>query len=234
MKRYGLVGGALAFASILGVQTITLAAPPDAGPRHFQRFDRGGRGQAWRNPRMGAEPRARLGIVPIAISPALRTQLGAPADRGVLVDQVLADGAAAKAGLKVGDVLTVVAGRPVTTRAEVLAALGGIGAQTFVNLMVVRNGTPLPLVATLPKPSDEAAAGDEGPGDDDQFDFDFDFGFGPGDDEADEAGGAFPRGPMHLRPGRFPFDISVNPERLEALEKRLEALEKRLRTHASP
>jgi S1-C subfamily serine protease len=50
--------------------------------------------------------RDRLGFAAIPISRELRAHLGAPSDRGVLVDAVRADSPAARAGLRVGDVVT--------------------------------------------------------------------------------------------------------------------------------
>src|ERR1700748_1613820 len=54
-----------------------------------------------------------LGFSPLDVSSELREFLGAPADGGVLVQSVKEGGPAAKAGLKVGDVVTAVDGKAV-------------------------------------------------------------------------------------------------------------------------
>ena len=67
--------------------------------------------------------RGRLGLGAIQISSELRKHLGAPADRGVLIDQVRPDSPAAKAGLQVGDVITDVDGAPCKTVDDIVQAM---------------------------------------------------------------------------------------------------------------
>lgn len=51
-----------------------------------------------------------IGVRPIEMTPELRQHFGAPKDAGILVGSVEPDGPAAKAGLKVGDIVTRVDG----------------------------------------------------------------------------------------------------------------------------
>ncbi len=90
-----------------------------------------------------------LGIVSFDISPDLRRHLGAPRDRGVLVDAVAPGSFAARAGLKVGDLVLDIDNAPVTG-ANVLAAAAGKhkkGEQVVLDIM--RTGIPATLRATL-------------------------------------------------------------------------------------
>jgi S1-C subfamily serine protease len=92
---------------------------------------------------------ARLGIAAISISSELRTHLGAPADRGVLVDQVQPDSPAARAGLVDGDVLIAVAGKPVQSAADIVGVLAGHTKGDRIALDVMRDGHAQKLEAVL-------------------------------------------------------------------------------------
>ena len=98
--------------------------------------------------------RGRLGMATIQISPELRQHLGAPSDRGVLIDSVRPDSPAAKAGIKVGDVVTDVDGAAATSASEVLDALSDRNKGDHVDIVVDRDGKRLQLQATL---DDDAA-----------------------------------------------------------------------------
>jgi serine protease Do len=93
--------------------------------------------------------KGRLGIGIIQISSELRTHLGAPSDRGVLVDAVKADSPAARAGVRVGDVLVEVDGEAATSAADVLGALSDRKKGESVPLTVIRDGHRTELHATL-------------------------------------------------------------------------------------
>lgn len=55
-------------------------------------------------------PRGYIGVRSIAITPELREHYGAPRDAGVLVGGVESDSPAGRAGIRVGDVITIVDG----------------------------------------------------------------------------------------------------------------------------
>jgi membrane-associated protease RseP (regulator of RpoE activity) len=93
--------------------------------------------------------KGRLGIAVIQISSELRSHLGAPGDRGVLVDAVKADSPAARAGLRVGDVLVEVDGEATTSAADVLGALSDRKKGDAVPIAVIRGGHRTELRATL-------------------------------------------------------------------------------------
>lgn len=93
--------------------------------------------------------RARLGVMVIGLTPELRTHLGAPSDRGVIVGRVEPHSAAAAAGLAVGDVITTVKGEAVDDGGDVLAALASSKKGDTVSIAVIRDRKPLTLSAKL-------------------------------------------------------------------------------------
>jgi membrane-associated protease RseP (regulator of RpoE activity) len=90
-----------------------------------------------------------LGVMVMALTPELRQFFGVQADRGVLIAKVEPSSAAARAGIQVGDVLTRVGPRRITSGSDVIQALA---AQTGerIRVAVVRRGQRVRLEATLP------------------------------------------------------------------------------------
>src|SRR5262245_19487116 len=73
------------------------------------------RANAQRNAEVNAETKemnvassrdGRLGVMVMELTPELRAYFGAPRDSGLLIAQVVPDSAAARAGVRVGDVIT--------------------------------------------------------------------------------------------------------------------------------
>ncbi len=93
--------------------------------------------------------RGRLGVAAIQISPELRTHLGAPSDRGVLVDSVRPDSPAARAGLRVGDVVLAVDGESATSAMTILEALRDNKKGDSIAIEVLRGKSRVTLQATL-------------------------------------------------------------------------------------
>jgi serine protease Do len=60
----------------------------------------------------GHARRGAIGIFPTNLTPTLATGLGLPRDTGVLIEDIVPDSPAAKAGLKIGDILTSLNGQP--------------------------------------------------------------------------------------------------------------------------
>jgi len=98
---------------------------------------------------MPSSGRGRLGIVALPISPELRQHLGAPSDRGVLVDAVQPDSPAAKAGLRVGDVLLDIDSEAATSARDILSAISDRKRGDSVPLVVSRGAARVPLTAKL-------------------------------------------------------------------------------------
>jgi hypothetical protein len=93
--------------------------------------------------------KGRLGIVALPISPELRAHLGAPRDRGVLVDAVRPDSPAARAGLQVGDVVTDVDGSATKSASDVLDAMTDRKKGDEVPVVAFRSGQRVELRARL-------------------------------------------------------------------------------------
>lgn len=93
--------------------------------------------------------RGRLGFAAIQISPELRTYLGAPSDRGVLVDSVRPDSPAARAGVRVGDVVLAVDGANAKSAMTILDALGDNKKGDRIAIDVLRGKSRVTLHATL-------------------------------------------------------------------------------------
>lgn len=93
--------------------------------------------------------KGRLGIVALQISPELRTHLGAPRDRGVLVDAVRPDSPAARAGLRVGDIVTDVDGDATRSASDVLDAMSDHKKGDEIAVVASRSGQRVELRARL-------------------------------------------------------------------------------------
>jgi membrane-associated protease RseP (regulator of RpoE activity) len=91
----------------------------------------------------------RLGFAALQISPELRKHLGAPGDRGVLVDNVRPDSPAARAGLRAGDVLVEVDAKAVHSATDVIDAISDRKKGDTVTLAVTRGKDHVTLQATL-------------------------------------------------------------------------------------
>jgi membrane-associated protease RseP (regulator of RpoE activity) len=100
--------------------------------------------------------KGRLGTSVVTMTEELRQHFGAPVDAGLLVSKVEADSPAAKAGVKVGDVLTRVDGEPVTDSSDVANALSDKKKGEAATVVVVRNKRTLTLSAKLDSDADDA------------------------------------------------------------------------------
>jgi S1-C subfamily serine protease len=94
----------------------------------------------------------RLGISAEDLQGDFGNYFGAPDGEGVLVRDVFADSAAAKAGLKAGDVITTVDGERIRTVDELREKLGNGKEAKAVKLGVLRNKGFLTMTVELPAP----------------------------------------------------------------------------------
>ena len=86
-----------------------------------------------------------IGLDVVEITSELRRHYGAGDDRGVLVVSVKADGAADRAGIRVGDVLVQAGRSPLTGRSELDLALLRWDARRSLPLTLLRKREPLQL-----------------------------------------------------------------------------------------
>jgi serine protease Do len=97
----------------------------------------------------GKVTRGYMGILPQELTPEMAKAFGVPNTHGIALANVIADGPAAKAGLKVGDVITAVNGTPVDDVNSFRLQVAGFAPGTTVHLKVDRNGQNLDLSVTL-------------------------------------------------------------------------------------
>ena len=94
-------------------------------------------------------PSVWIGISMQDLTPELRRHFGAAEDRGVMIAQVKPGSPAETAGVKVGDVLTMVEDQPVGSPLDVAGALRDKKPGDQVELKVVRAGRPRSLLVEL-------------------------------------------------------------------------------------
>jgi serine protease Do len=105
------------------------------------------------NPWFGGHP--RLGIDAEDLEGDFGKYFGAPDGEGVLVRGVFSDSPAAKAGLKVGDVITSVNGDRVHSVGELREKLTEKRDEKSIQLGLLRNKAPLTLSVELPAPEEK-------------------------------------------------------------------------------
>ncbi|MEY4748442.1 MAG: hypothetical protein RIQ60_656 [Pseudomonadota bacterium] len=104
--------------------------------------------------RDGVVTRGWIGVQPSDVTPELAESLKLKVDHGVLITGVLEDGPASAAGIKPGDVVLDVAGRPVANTAQLLNAVAALKPQALALIAVQRGDKQLSLkvkVAQRPK-----------------------------------------------------------------------------------
>jgi Do/DeqQ family serine protease len=98
--------------------------------------------------RDGQVTRGWIGVEPQDLTPELAESFGVPFEAGVIITGVLQNGPAAQAGVRPGDVVTQVAGRPVTTVAQLLSAVAALPPGSPAALDVVRRDGKTQLKVT--------------------------------------------------------------------------------------
>jgi membrane-associated protease RseP (regulator of RpoE activity) len=93
--------------------------------------------------------RGHLGVELVEITPELREHFGAPKEAGVLVARVLPDGPAAKAGVKVGDVITGVDGQAIGDDTDLRRKIRDKKDKEVASLEILRNRARQTLKAEI-------------------------------------------------------------------------------------
>jgi len=99
--------------------------------------------------RRGRLTRGYLGVSLQEVTPALARGLGVSAERGVVVGDVAPDSPAARAGLKRGDVILAVDGKPVDDVGRFRNLVAGTAPGTTLKLTVLRDGREQTLDVAL-------------------------------------------------------------------------------------
>ena len=113
----------------------------------------------------GKVTRAYLGIVPQDVTPSLAKAFGQKDSQGALVGDVSADSPAQQAGLKRGDIILELNGKPVTDSNELRMSVSMMQPGTTVKLKVERPNGPSDVsvkLGELPTPQEEAKADTNG------------------------------------------------------------------------
>ncbi len=103
----------------------------------------------------GQVTRGWIGVEPNELNPELAQTFGVAAQQGVIITGVLQNGPAAKGGIKPGDVVTAVAGKPVRNVAEMLTLVASLKPGTAAPFAVQRGDSKSELQITpglRPKP----------------------------------------------------------------------------------
>jgi len=154
-----------------------------------------------------------MGVRLIGITDDLRGHYGAPKDAGVLVAEVEAGSPAARAGIEVGDVITGVEGKSVTSTREVLRTIRGRKGGETVDVELVRGRSPRKVTVTL----DERRASER------------EIDLGGARDKLRRHAWAFRDGDWKNGDLAMPHFKIENLEELPSLRDRLEELEKRVK-----
>jgi len=119
--------------------------------------------------KFGSVKRGQLGVTIAPVTPDIAQALSIGAAGGALITQVAKDSAAARAGIRAGDVVTAINGRNVKSAAEFRNTIGLLRVGDKVELVLLRDGQKRRVsaevadpVATTGESSDGAAAVAEG------------------------------------------------------------------------
>lgn len=103
----------------------------------------------------GQVKRGELGIMGTELNSELAKAMKVDAQRGAFVSQVLPNSAAAKAGVKAGDVVVSMNGKALTSFAALRAEVGSLPVGTRLELGLLRDGKPLSVTVELQQSSQD-------------------------------------------------------------------------------
>lgn len=107
----------------------------------------------------GSVTRGRIGVQGQDLTPELAKSFGLANARGVVVSRVVPNGPAAKAGLKVEDIILKANGREITDFNQLRTVIGLLRVGEKVQLDILREGKPRTLSVSVGKDGDQAAPG---------------------------------------------------------------------------
>ncbi|MGG5839523.1 serine endoprotease DegP, partial [Huaxiibacter chinensis] len=101
----------------------------------------------------GQVKRGELGILGTELNSELAKAMKVDAQRGAFVSQVMPNSSAAKAGIKAGDVITTLNGKPISSFAALRAEVGSMPVGSKVSLGLLRDGKPVNVSLELQQSS---------------------------------------------------------------------------------
>ena len=104
----------------------------------------------------GKVTRGYMGILPQELTPDMAREFGLPNGHGVLVAEVVGNGPAGHAGLKVGDVITAINGNPIDDVNSFRLQVAGFSPGTTIHLKIARSGQTLDIPVSLTEYNMEA------------------------------------------------------------------------------
>lgn len=93
----------------------------------------------------GQVVRGWIGVEPRDITPELADNLGLPKKDGVIIAAVLKNGPADKSGIRPGDILISIAGKPITNMAEMFNLIAQLQPGTQTDMIVFRDNKEVKL-----------------------------------------------------------------------------------------
>ena len=108
--------------------------------------------------RFGEVKRGVLGVSVQTLTPDIAESMELGNVQGALVSQVIDDSAAEKAGLKAGDVVTAINGKPVKDAAGLRNSIGLLSIGDKVDIALLRDGKPRRVTAVISERDAEAEA----------------------------------------------------------------------------
>jgi Do/DeqQ family serine protease len=114
--------------------------------------------------RFGSVRRGQIGVTLAPVTADIAQALGLAAPNGALVTQVARESAAARAGLRAGDVVTGVNGKAVRSVAEFRNAIGLMRVGDRAEIALLREGKPVKVSAVVTDPATNGAAAQPTPG----------------------------------------------------------------------
>ncbi|MBJ9008941.1 serine endoprotease DegP [Citrobacter koseri] len=101
----------------------------------------------------GQVKHGELGIMGTELNSELAKAMKVDAQRGAFVSQVMANSSAAKAGIKAGDVITSLNGKPISSFAALRAQVGTMPVGSKISLGLLRDGKPVTVNLELQQSS---------------------------------------------------------------------------------
>ena len=109
----------------------------------------------------GEVKRGLLGVIMQNLTPELSSAFGLDLHQGVVISQVIEKSAAEEAGLKAGDVVESINGKPVKSASEMRNMVGLMRVGESLKIAIIRDGRKKKLVASLKNVEQEQVQGEK-------------------------------------------------------------------------